>query len=57
MSKKSSIFYLILTFFSQSLLFSQSAPKVLVAIAHPDDDAVFAATVYKITNDLGGNSL
>ena len=29
-------------------------PRVLIVIAHPDDDATFAATVYKITHDLGG---
>lgn len=29
-------------------------PSVLVVIAHPDDDAMFAGTVYKITHTLGG---
>jgi LmbE family N-acetylglucosaminyl deacetylase len=33
---------------------SGSAPSVLIVTAHPDDDAMFAATVYKITHDLGG---
>lgn len=55
MLKKSLLFYLILAFFSQSQLYSQTEPKVLVAIAHPDDDAVFAATVYKISFDLNGS--
>lgn len=27
---------------------------VLVVVAHPDDDAMFAATVYKLTHALGG---
>lgn len=31
-----------------------SSLRVLIVIAHPDDDAAFAATVYKITHDLGG---
>lgn len=29
-------------------------PKVLIVIAHPDDDAGFAGTVYKITHEYGG---
>ena len=28
--------------------------KVLIVTAHPDDDALFSATVYKITHNLGG---
>lgn len=28
--------------------------NVLIVIAHPDDETTFAATVYKITHDLGG---
>ena len=28
--------------------------KVLIVTAHPDDDALFSGTVYKITHDLGG---
>lgn len=31
-----------------------AGPKVLVVTAHPDDDAIFAATNYKIVRDLGG---
>jgi len=30
------------------------SPRVLLVIAHPDDDAMFAGTVYKITHALGG---
>lgn len=33
---------------------SDNAIKVLIVTAHPDDDALFSATVYKITQNLGG---
>ena len=29
-------------------------PKVLIVVAHPDDEYAFAATVYRITRELGG---
>ncbi len=29
-------------------------PRVLIVVAHPDDEACFAATVYEITHNLGG---
>lgn len=32
----------------------RAAPSVLTVIAHPDDDAMFAGTVYKITHTLKG---
>ena len=32
-----------------------TAPTVLLVVAHPDDEAMFAASVYKITHTLGGN--
>ena len=33
----------------------ETGPNVLIVVAHPDDDAMFAATVYKITHSLKGN--
>jgi N-acetylglucosamine malate deacetylase 2 len=30
------------------------APRVLIVVAHPDDESCFAATVYEITHNLGG---
>ena len=29
-------------------------PKVLIVVAHPDDEYTFAATVYRMTKELGG---
>ena len=38
-----------------SAIAAQNAnPSVLIVTAHPDDDAMFAATVYRITHGLGG---
>ena len=31
-----------------------TAPRVLIVVAHPDDESCFAATVYEITHNLGG---
>jgi len=33
---------------------AQTGPSVLIVTAHPDDEAVFAATVYRITHALHG---
>ena len=33
---------------------SPAPPKVLIVIAHPDDETGFAATVYKITHEMKG---
>ena len=30
------------------------APKILIVVAHPDDEYAFAATVYRIIDELGG---
>ena len=30
------------------------APRMLIVVAHPDDESCFAATVYQVTHDLGG---
>ncbi|HEX9728785.1 MAG TPA: PIG-L family deacetylase [Gemmatimonadales bacterium] len=43
----------LLVFVRTPLLWAQAdPPKVLVVIAHPDDDAMFAATVYAFTHQL-----
>ena len=31
-----------------------ATPKVLLVVAHPDDEYTFAATVYRISRELGG---
>ena len=33
---------------------AQAPPRVLIVVAHPDDESCFAATVYQITHNLGG---
>src|SRR5579872_4357159 len=33
---------------------SNTPPRVLIVVAHPDDELCFAATVYEITHNLGG---
>jgi LmbE family N-acetylglucosaminyl deacetylase len=32
-----------------------SVPNILLVVAHPDDEAMFAASAYKVTHTLGGN--
>ncbi len=50
--------FLLLIFgtFGCSLLSAQqiTGPKVLVVVAHPDDETAAAATIYKITHELNG---
>ncbi|HEY3874454.1 MAG TPA: hypothetical protein VGM92_03180 [Candidatus Kapabacteria bacterium] len=36
------------------MAFAQSAPRVLIVDAHPDDEGAYAAAIYKITHDLHG---
>ncbi|HBQ59926.1 MAG TPA: PIG-L family deacetylase, partial [Balneolaceae bacterium] len=45
-------FFTISSFAQDSLL--NYEPKVLLVTAHPDDDALFSATVFKTTKLLGG---
>ncbi len=33
---------------------AERGPKVLIVVAHPDDEYAFAATVYRITHELSG---
>lgn len=33
---------------------SEAGPSALIVVAHPDDDAMFAGAVYKITHELNG---
>lgn len=39
---------------SPAVSLAQTRPAVLIVTAHPDDDAMFAATVYQITHALDG---
>ena len=57
MNTKSKYFLLALTLIVQaySLLAKDvNGPKILIVTAHPDDEAVMAGTVYKVTHDLNG---
>ncbi|MBS1494559.1 MAG: PIG-L family deacetylase [Bacteroidetes bacterium] len=49
-----SILTLLFLFSINSFAQSDTTIKVLIVTAHPDDDALFSATVYKITHNLGG---
>ena len=50
-----SLFLLIAALATASTATPQDTPTVLLVVAHPDDEAMFAASVYKITHTLGGN--
>ena len=40
--------------FSPSAFAAEAGPKILLVTAHPDDDALFSGTIYKVTHSLGG---
>jgi LmbE family N-acetylglucosaminyl deacetylase len=45
----------VLSFLLLNIAFAQTNPvKVLVVVAHPDDEAAMSVTIYKITHQLGG---
>ena len=48
------LFICIILFSFADIYSQEKGPKVLVVTAHPDDDASFAGTNYKITHDLNG---
>ena len=49
------IFLILLSiFFQQSVNAQIVQPRILLVTAHPDDDALFSATVYRLTHDLKG---
>ncbi len=54
MKKFFSVFLFIILISFQVQAQSDTALKVLIVTAHPDDDALFSASVYKITHNLGG---
>ncbi|HWB62757.1 MAG TPA: PIG-L family deacetylase [Chitinophagales bacterium] len=45
---------LLLILFNTTQAQTHTGPKVLVVVAHPDDETAMAATIYKITHDLNG---
>jgi N-acetylglucosamine malate deacetylase 2 len=51
--KKRSILLLLFLVFGKT--FAQS-PKILIVTAHPDDETMFPATIFKITHELKGSA-
>ena len=54
---RTAVLFLLLTGFAVAQPPSTAAPapvRALIVVAHPDDEACFAATVYEITHNLGG---
>ena len=49
------IFFFLTVDVSSAQYTAQNGPKILVVTAHPDDEAMFAATMYRITHALGGS--
>ncbi len=50
------LFIFLVYFFSNTFSQKLAGPNVLVVIAHPDDESGCAATIYKITHELGGKA-
>ena len=51
------ILFCLIFYFFTSMVAAQNAStpvKVLVVVAHPDDETAMAATIYKITHEQGG---
>lgn len=51
------VLFLIVSLHSQSfsgVSETKTGPKILIVVAHPDDETGAAATIYKITHDLNG---
>ncbi|MBL8006330.1 MAG: PIG-L family deacetylase [Ignavibacteria bacterium] len=46
--------FLVFLFITADSFSQNTPPKILMVTAHPDDDAVFSATNYKIVHDLNG---
>ncbi|HEY3874451.1 MAG TPA: PIG-L family deacetylase [Candidatus Kapabacteria bacterium] len=51
---RSRFFLLTIFIIAARMAFAQSAPRVLIVDAHPDDEGAYAAAIYKITHDLHG---
>jgi N-acetylglucosamine malate deacetylase 2 len=54
MKNTSNVFWKILTLFFCSFTIWAQGPRVLIVTAHPDDETMFPATIFKITHELIG---